>query len=210
MSNTPENLKDRTFDRLSVIDGPFHKRGRTAWLCQCSCGSAPFLVCSKELKNGESTSCGCFKDDFHRDRLTVHGMRWTPEYKAWQLIKNRCNNPKSRDYQFYGGRGIRLNDTWLNSFEEFYAHLGPRPTAQHSVDRINTNGNYEPGNVRWATSKEQNRNRRNTLVITVGERTIPLAQAAEEAGLPYGLVRRRVRRDGFSPEKALQPNQRGR
>jgi len=207
MSGTHENLMGQVFGRLTVIAGPTHKRGRTAWMCLCSCSKRnSFIVCSKELKMGQSTSCGCIKDELHRVRLATHGMSETPEYRAWQLIKNRCGNPKAREYLYYGGRGIKLYDAWQTSFVLFHTHLGPRPSPLHSVDRHpDMNGDYAPGNVRWATSKEQNRNRRNNVLIVVGGRTITLAQAAEEAGLPYGLVYRRFVRDKFTPELTLKP-----
>lgn len=99
--------------------------------------------------------------DVHANRAPVkHGLIDTPEYQSWLGMKTRCTNPKSTDYESYGGRGIKVCDEWLNSFESFFSHIGPKPLGKVSVDRIDNNGNYEPGNVRWATQSEQSSNQR--------------------------------------------------
>lgn len=96
----------------------------------------------------------------HGETKHINGKRVaTPEYRAWQSLKNRCTNPNARDYPYYGGRGIKVCQRWLNSFENFLADMGRRPTPQHSLDRIDPDGDYEPSNCRWATKQEQARNR---------------------------------------------------
>lgn len=89
-----------------------------------------------------------------------HGMYKTPEYRAWMAAKVRCFNPNSQNFYLYGGRGISMCPEWDASFMAFYEHIGPRPSGEHSLDRIDTNGHYEPGNVRWATRSEQQKNKR--------------------------------------------------
>jgi len=90
----------------------------------------------------------------------THGMTKRPEYLAWMNAKSRCNNPKNKAWSYYGGRGISMCEEWVDDFLSFYEHVGPKPSPEHSLDRIDNDGNYEPGNLRWATKKEQSANRR--------------------------------------------------
>jgi len=127
---------------------------KATWLCTCDCGENKVIM-SGNLHNGTSRSCGC------RNGQPRHGLRNTPEYRAWSAMKTRCYNKKTGDkYRIYGGRGITVCREWLHNFPAFLEHIGNRPSTGHSLDRINNNGNYEPGNVRWATRKEQQQNRR--------------------------------------------------
>jgi hypothetical protein len=124
----------------------------------------------------------------------------TPEYRAWSAMKLRCANPNNEQYHNYGGRGITVCDRWRQSFAAFLVDMGPRPSPRHSIDRIDNNGNYEPGNCRWATSREQNRNRRNNIVLTHDGRTMCLADWARELGVPRGTLLARYR-DGQPPDR---------
>ena len=152
------------FDRLIVLDDHFNRKSVTFWKCKCSCGKTKFIS-SSALLSGKTRSCGCLVID----NLTSHGMSNTRIYHIWDSIKQRCTNSNSKNYSRYGGRGIKLCDQWL-SFEGFYKdngesynkHVEEFGEKNTSIDRIDPNGNYEPGNVRWATNKEQSRNRTNT------------------------------------------------
>jgi hypothetical protein len=129
-------------------------------LCLCVCGNE-FAADAWKVNNGWTKSCGCLKPGIISAARTTHGQArpQTGEYRSWYLMKNRCLNPKDKRYDRYGGRGIAVHPEWLNSFEAFFAYMGKRPTAKHSIDRYpNYDGNYEPGNVRWATPVEQRRN----------------------------------------------------
>lgn len=139
---------------------------------------------------------------FNPRRLT-HGMSKTPEYKAWQNMVARCECKTSTGFHHYGGRGISVCKEWRDSFETFLDHVGKRPGSMYSLDRFpNTNGNYEPGNVRWATKLEQQRNLRNNFLVTLHGKEIPLSQAAAEVGMrPNSLLTRIIR--GWPIERAL-------
>ena len=129
-----------------------YKSGRKAWYCQavCDCGKT-FEALEKNIKSGNTQSCGC--------QTSSHGLAHLPEYRIWKGIKQRCLNPRCSTYFKYGAKGITVDPGWRDSFELFYRDMGPRPTASHSIDRYpNSKGNYEPGNCRWATAKEQRAN----------------------------------------------------
>lgn len=159
----------RRFGRLLVVGPTSSKGGRLRWLCSCDCGERAFVT-AHCLVTGMTRSCGCL----HRESAirtgrwsillaqatrVTHGLtrggNWHPLYAIWRGMKQRCNDPNHGNYRYYGGRGIRICARWRN-FALFVADMGPRPTPHHTVDRIDNDGNYEPGNVRWATWKEQN------------------------------------------------------
>ena len=155
-------IKDLTglrFNNLIALrDSGDRKRGKVIWLCKCDCGSK-CNVPLDHLQSGHTKSCGCLKT-FNKKQLshghTVKGNR-TKEYICWSNAVQRCSNPSVHNYHYYGGRGIKFN---FISFEDFYDELGDAPSKFHSIDRIDVNGNYERGNIRWATPKEQQENRR--------------------------------------------------
>lgn len=134
----------------------------------------------------------------------IRGMSRTTEYRSWIDMKSRCLNKNNRFYKIYGGRGIKIYPSWLESFEAFLAHVGPKPTPAHTIDRYpDNNGNYVPGNVRWATVRQQINNRRSTRTVKINGVDIPLSEACEMLGVKRKLVFSRVDR-GWAPERAIR------
>lgn len=138
-----------------------------------------------------------------------HGMRIgsrtrIPEYDIWTAMNQRCSNPKVRSWDRYGGRGIRVCSDWRNSFEAFMSDMGTRPSSAHSLDRIDNDGHYESGNVRWATGKQQNRNRASNFVIKNDGHSKTLAEWAEITGIPALTIRARIIQLGWPIKRALE------
>lgn len=167
------------------------------FLCRCDCGKEVEVRLS-HLRTGHTQSCGCYIPP----NLRSHGMRKAPEYGVWKGMKRRCYQPSKREYPNYGGRGITICDRWRHSFKAFYEDMGPRPSPEHSIDRIDGNGNYEPGNCRWSTRREQNRNRCDNRFETFKGKTMCLVDWAAEYGMKKVTLYERLDR-GMSFEEAL-------
>jgi hypothetical protein len=194
-----ENLVGKRFGRLKVI-GFSHKdkRGKPYWICQCDCGNTT-VSRADSLKSGKANSCGCLSAERIVRANTVHGRcsngkkNGDATYRSWHSMKQRCCDPNADQYPLYGKRGIKVCNRWLHSFENFVADMGERPVGT-TIDRIDSNGNYEPGNCRWATAEEQNNNTRSNHFILFRGKTKTLAQWSHEVGISESTVSSRIGR----------------
>jgi hypothetical protein len=156
---TTIDITGQRFGKLTVIKPSEERRNREViWQCQCDCGNISY-VRSACLRRGTTTSCGCLRPAPHGHAYDRDGVR-SSEYRSWEAMKRRCYSPKHVHYKNYGGRGIQVYDEWRKSFQSFLDHVGMKPGPEYSIERIENEGNYEPGNVKWATPKEQAANRR--------------------------------------------------
>lgn len=153
------NLSGLVFGRLTVICRSENVAGRVAWKCLCKCGKM-HVATGNGLLRRRTASCGCLRKEVSGGKNRSHGRTNTSEYQIWCGIKKRCFNSRSKAYPYYGGRGITMCAQWANSFESFLEAVGQKPSPLLTLDRANNNGNYEPGNVRWATRQQQALNRR--------------------------------------------------
>lgn len=209
-----QDLTGQRFGRL-VVTGINPGYGRFSdprrWAAVCDCG-ARINVRTGHL-NTKTRSCGCLGRERTSLRSIKHGAHQTPEYRAWHGMRQRCENPKNRRYPHYGGRGIVVCSAWREGFSNFLADMGMRPSPDHSLDRKDNDGNYEPGNCRWATDLEQCHNRSNSVKLTHEGRTATLEEWARDTGISRPLLRKRLAA-GWPAAKALytpsmRPTKRG-
>ncbi len=197
------------FGRWTVIGPMFRsEKSQRLWPCRCDCGTLKDIQESSMLR-GNSKSCGCYRRDDTKARFTTHGYTTEAnnkgragEYRIWHGMKQRCLNPNYPAYPDYGGRGVTVCEPWRTSFESFLADMGPRPSPRHSIERIDNDKGYEPGNCRWATPLDQSRNRRSNRVLTFRGQTKPVSAWASELGIKAAAIINRLDR-GWSAEKAL-------
>lgn len=197
------DLLNQKFGRLTVIEFSHVSKAQVAfWKCVCDCGNT-HVTSSSTLLHAAEPSCGCVRTENVRKAVGTHGMSKTREYHIWKGILARCYNKNNPAYDLYGGRGIKIYDAWRHDFSAFIAYIGKAPFPNMSIDRIDTNGNYEPGNVRWATQKTQTNNKNGNKLLTYKGEQKTLAQWAEHLGLHYRTLQDRLV-EGWSIERAFE------
>ena len=206
------DLSGMRFGRLTVISrapsSRYADQTVTRWKCKCDCGNE-IAVQGCSLRTGHSKSCGCWQRDYRKNippPNKTHGHRYqdkgrcTREYSAWCNMIQRCENPNNTNFKDYGARGIMI-DPALRTFEGFMKVLGPCPN-RFTLDRIDCNGNYSPGNVRWIDQASQKRNTRRNIAIIHRGRSMCISEWAREIGVTPNCIKRRLMR-GWSVERAL-------
>jgi len=189
----------KQFGRL-LIESIAGRNGRSQLIVKirCTCGTIKTTNWDP-IRKGIVISCGCYRREQLSKARHIHGKCRTVEYYAWSAARTRCTNPKCDQYHNYGGRGIKF--LW-KSFTQFIDELGERPSWANSIDRIDTNGNYEPGNCRWSTALEQGSNKRNNHWLEWNGEKLTLAQWAKRIGINVSTLTTRLR-DGWTVERAL-------
>ena len=205
--NAAKPYEPKVYGRLTIIGESFPKPVGTKGKkklhveCLCSCGTVKIYQLAN-LKSGITRSCGCL----NRERNASHGhsprSKVSPEYNSWKCMIRRCKNHNAINYKSYGGRGIKVCQRW-QTFENFLVDMGKRPSSQHSLDRVDMNGDYCPENCRWATRSEQANNTRRNRFITAFGKTQTMQQWADEIGVSRDTLRYRIDRHNWPVEKAL-------
>lgn len=195
------DLSGRRFGRLVALSDIPRAQGnwRVKWVCQCDCGNTT-TVAAGHLVHERIQSCGCLKRELIILRQRTHGFSRSSTYKIWAGMLKRCRNPKTRNWEHYGGRGITVCDRWL-LFENFLADMGERQKGM-SIERVNNSLGYSPENCKWATVLEQMNNTRKCKPIEFRGRVVTVSILAREHGLKPPLVRERLKR-GLTIEQAL-------
>lgn len=202
----PLDLVGKRFGRLVVLRRTENNYKGTHWLCRCDCGNV-VEVYGSSLNRGMTKSCGCLTKDLLTERnksSQKHGLSRSRIYRIYFGMINRCYYPKTNRYQLYGGRGIKVCDEWLNSFEAFRDWSFANGYAPElSLDRINSDGNYSPSNCRWVTHKEQVLNRKCMKFYSYNGKTLCLKDWARDTGISYSALYQRIRK-GMTFEEAIQ------
>lgn len=194
MGNLPRHYKfidltGQRFGRLIVVSYEPKKEQGSWWICACECGGH-ICTTSNRLRQGRTSSCGCYSREAAAARVASHQLSHTREYQAFHHARARCERVKDVNYKHYGGRGIEFR---FKSFEEFIAELGLKPSPEYTLERKDVNGHYEPGNVRWATQMEQGSNKRNNRQLTIDGVTHTFSEWSRQTGIRLTTAYQRIK-----------------
>jgi len=199
-----KNEVGNTYGRLTVLSfSHMNSDKKACFVCKCSCGNTT-IVAGKSLRSGHTVSCGCYKLEVIANSNRSHGDcsgGKTKEYFTWRGIIGRCEDVNNKNYNLYGGRGIKVCKRWRTSYANFLHDMG-RKKPGYTIERINQNGDYKPSNCRWATMKEQNNNRRNNHILEHNGERLTVAQWSDKLGVRQITLLMRVRR-GWSHSEAI-------
>jgi hypothetical protein len=205
VTHLPRQVEDITGQKFHGLVALRHVFGakRTRWVFLCHCGNE-FEARPSHVKNGGYQSCGCLKVSLCAQKAKTHGRAGTTEWTIWVDMIRRCYEKNRPAYKNYGGRGIAVCDRWRQSVENFVADMGARPSSDHSLDRIDNDGDYEPSNCRWATREEQARNKRNSRRVYFDGEPLTAREIADRHGLKAATVLYRMNK-GWSGDMLSQP-----
>lgn len=187
----------KRFGLLTIIE----TRGRKA-ICRCDCGKQ-CLQPLYALEMGHTISCGCYKKSNTAQRMTKHGGSRLSEYSSYRAARRRCTDPKDPSWHRYGGRGISMCERWIDSFEVFLADMGPKPSPNHTIERIDYNAPYEPNNCRWANRREQANNMRSNVHVTFRGEKMTVRKLAGLCSIPYITLRYRLLTSNWLVDDAI-------
>ena len=203
MSRNLIDLSGKMFGRLHVVRRYGYVQRNTkqpTWLCNCSCGTEGVIVMGAAIRNGTTTSCGCWQRESTSLRLRKHMGKGTPEHNSWRAMRERCSRRANTHFTSYGGRGIEYCSRW-GEFSNFLADMGPRPHGT-SLERLDNNSGYTPENCVWASAKAQSRNTTRTKLLTYKGKTMCVEDWAKHIGVCSGTIRNRLK--SMSVEEALE------
>ena len=213
ISAMKQDLTGRRFGRLKCLHrGGCTKTYEAKWVCRCDCGNI-CEVRQSSLKSGVTRSCGCLQKQKFTIERVKHGHApdsgQSSEYHSYYSMLSRCHSPSHKSYSRYGGRGIRVCESWRNSFMKFLEDMGPKPSRKYTIERIDNNRGYEPDNCRWATISEQQRNTNRTRWITADGETLTVSEWAERLGVKRSVIHSRLG-TGWSEREAVTTPRLGR
>jgi hypothetical protein len=192
------------FGRLTVSGEPYKNKNNIHAPCLCVCGTS-IVAQQPALRSGNTTSCGCFRKEVTAARSITHGMSCTKVYRLWSDMVQRVTNPNTSNYSFYGGRGIKLEPRWV-LFDAFFSDMGDMPSADHSIERLDSNGDYNKDNCVWATTEEQNNNRRSSVRYPYLGQNYTVKELAVMAGTTEGAMLHRLNTHSVEVALSLKAN----